>query len=52
MTMENIKKELIEKAHNTHKIRLELGICEEHSLQSLAVELDHIKDPKLSDGRK
>lgn len=46
------KQELIEKAHKAHQHRLELGICEEKSLQSLKIELEHIEDLKLSEGRK
>jgi len=46
------KEELIKKAHKNHQHRLELKINEEQSLQSLKIELEHIEDPKLSDGRK
>ena len=50
MTIEQL--ELVKKAKEAHKHRLELGICEEKSLQSLNIEIEHIKDPKLSEGRK
>lgn len=46
------KEKLIEKAHKAHQFRLELGIDKKQSLQSLKIELEHIENPKLSDGRK
>jgi len=44
--------ELIEKANKAHQFRLSLGINAEASKQSLDIEIEHIKEPKLSEGRK
>jgi len=44
--------EQTEKANKAHKFRLSLGINAEASKQSLDIEIEHIKEPKLSEGRK
>jgi len=45
-------KELIEIAHKAHELRMELGIDKMKSQQSLDIELEHIENSLLSDGRK
>ena len=50
LTKKQIK--LIETANKAHQFRLSLGLNAEVSKQSLNIEIGHIKDPKLSEGRK
>jgi len=50
--MKLTKQQKIEIAHKAHQARLELGLNEEQSLQSLNIELEHIENPELSEGRK
>ena len=45
-------KKLIEIAHKAHEIRIALGIDKIKSQKSLDIELDHIENSLLSDGRK
>jgi hypothetical protein len=42
----------IEIAKKAHEFRISLGLCKIQSEQSLKIELEHIEDPKLSEGRK
>ena len=44
--------EEIKDQESYHQARLDIGINDGISQQSLKIAIEHIKDPKLSEGRK